>query len=238
MRRPHGFTLIELLVVVAIIAVLISLLLPALGAAREQARSAACLSKLHSYGLALATYTSDYSTQLPPYTVAQNLLVYMVGHTENSGSLDAPESAYIKYQRCPSALLPFTNPKAVTIGFNVNAFGANPGLKLGQIFRPTQIIMAGDINQVWPDGGGWWSFDWQTYNFSPPTISPNLTIRAGDPTGFTNTDNNGLQGSGLRYRHGQRVSKGSGSANVIYFDYHAEPLTINTLKARNVTVTY
>lgn len=63
--RLSGFTLIELLVVVAIIALLISMLLPTLSAAREKARAAACQSNLRQISNALIQYAADYD-YLPP----------------------------------------------------------------------------------------------------------------------------------------------------------------------------
>lgn len=59
------FTLIELLVVVAIIGILASMLMPALGKAREKTRVAVCISNLKQVGLAIEIYISDGKGTLP-----------------------------------------------------------------------------------------------------------------------------------------------------------------------------
>ena len=69
-RARSGFTLIELLVVVAIIALLISILLPSLKDAREQAKIAKCLANYRQLMTSTTSYLLDYNDKFPFQTTS------------------------------------------------------------------------------------------------------------------------------------------------------------------------
>src|SRR5256885_1411771 len=73
LRRPiaprPAFTLIELLIVIAVIALLIGILLPALGKARARSRAVTCATRLQQLGVGLTLYFGDYDNTLPQVRV-------------------------------------------------------------------------------------------------------------------------------------------------------------------------
>ena len=72
MTERRGFTLIELLVVIAIIGLLVAILLPSLGRAKEAAKTAVCSANLRNVGTGIAQYASDNQELLLPWRVRAN----------------------------------------------------------------------------------------------------------------------------------------------------------------------
>ena len=78
MKKRRVFTLIELLVVITIIAILAAMLLPALGAARDQAKAISCINSVKQYGMAGLLYSNDFNGMLPVQIGSTPTFPYLV----------------------------------------------------------------------------------------------------------------------------------------------------------------
>lgn len=126
-RKSAGaFTLIELLVVISIIALLMAILLPSLGRAKEQAKATRCLSNLKQIGLAMHAYASDYDYLLPRAELRPGVAIYTgidmrwpVLFMPYVGGLSDKFEKYfeVKIYDCPSYPL-----KEQTVDYCSNAF--------------------------------------------------------------------------------------------------------------------
>ena len=126
MKRFH-FTLIELLVVIAIIAILASMLLPALQKARENARTTNCLSNQRQCMTAVTMYMDDNSRILPAlvYTGATTTPRGWYHWIYNGGYLPGYQATQCPAQKCP---VPNTKANITTWShYGANAYGMYKG---------------------------------------------------------------------------------------------------------------
>ena len=122
--RRRGFTLIELLVVMAVIAILVGLLLPAVQAAREAARRIQCTNNLKQIALAACNYSNIWST-LPRGGYLQRI-------SASSGLHDPNGNPYLSGGVFPS-LLPFLEQQPLFDSMNssVKSININQFITLG-----------------------------------------------------------------------------------------------------------
>lgn len=139
MYRSKGFTLVELLVVIGIIALLISILLPALNRARESAQQVACASNLRQMGMAITLYIDANKGFYPRGRVgtvvdddgvtkimgAVPLGVNPPLHPIYTGSLLSPYLGAMKIFLCPTD--PYSQDGWASYAYNAGYLGGHVG---------------------------------------------------------------------------------------------------------------
>src|ERR1700728_1324157 len=140
-RFKRGFTLVELLVVIGIIALLIAILLPALGKARQQARQLQCMNNERQLLSALLMYTQDNDGYLPcdasqgvkgyidddstpwnPYAVERN-----PWWAEGANGIANPITGYVGTPTSPGFLVRYLGQSRISVA-NVNAIFPSPAV--------------------------------------------------------------------------------------------------------------
>jgi prepilin-type N-terminal cleavage/methylation domain-containing protein/prepilin-type processing-associated H-X9-DG protein len=196
--RRHGFTLIELLVVISIIALLVGILLPALGAARRSAQSAVCLGNLRSAGQAMATYTTDSAD-------------WLAGPNTSGASVGSPGTSS-ESPTAPTQNMDWISP---TLGDSLG-LSIDPDERIKQIFNNDFKCPTNSETYASEYGGGSLNVTANELNYSSYAAALGFHVRPDGEGGVQN-----VQGFKAKYQAGYRPRidmVGSGSGKVYAMD--------------------
>ncbi len=216
------FTLIELLVVIAIIGILVSLLLPVLSKAREQARAASCKNNLKQFGVATVMYTDDEKDYLPASFTTDREYWYVTLYSYMNGVNNSA------YKLCPSV----SHPKGVVslnYASNKNIFKhtdfVSPEfrLKINDLSQASSAVTIGDAGMWWAPTNTSYPFIEQPWAYvtEQHLYDPNDILQMYDDVTDVTT--------GLRFRH-----IGDKKANLLFADGHVAAQEMTQMKAKNM----
>lgn len=165
----RGFTLIELLVSIAIMAFLISILLPTLSSARASARTVQCLSNLRQIGIGFSSYHVDYDGWLyPRLNAVYPTTWHGVIDRQIGGSGVGPYATTLMVFRCPDNDFDAMAPQidGMYTGLAGNSTSVATAERIDQIQTPSRNVLVVEVNRRRSPAPGIANILYSTYGYA------------------------------------------------------------------------